>query len=129
MKFIRGAILTEELSIMEKLNFRDKIYLDKAQKKQSEVNVFLKCRDGIIELYEYYDGCGYRSKTRLFLCEDTKHESMAVIRQTYSEYSNEWLEQVMYFDTDSFAYLKALINGKKDELGGEYFLIRDYTES
>ena len=114
---------------MEKLNFRDKIYLDKAQKKQSEVNVFLKCRDGIIELYEYYDECGYGSKTRLFLCEDTKHESMAIIRQTYSEYSNEWLEQVMYFDTDSFAYLKALINGKKDELGGEYFLIRDYTES
>ena len=32
----------------------------------------------------------------------------------------------MTFDTDSFIFLKALINNKKEELGGKYSLIRDY---
>lgn len=32
----------------------------------------------------------------------------------------------MSFDSDSFKFLEAILNGKKDELGGKYSLIRDY---
>lgn len=113
---------------MEKLKRDDKIYLDIDKKKESQVNRYLDCRDGIVEGYEYNDESGYGLKTRLFLCEDSKNEITSIVRQTYSGVNKEWYEESMYFDTDSFAFLKAIINGKKDELGGEYFKIRYFTE-
>ena len=111
---------------MEKLNRGDKIYLDKEQKKESAVNTFLSCRDGIVKCYEYNDTSGYGSKTRLFLCENTKHEVISIVRQTWNDFAKEWIEEEMTFDTDSFVFLKALINNKREELGGKYSLVRDY---
>jgi hypothetical protein len=108
------------------MNRGDKIYLDKNETKESAVNDFLACRDGIVELYEYVDDSGYGSDTRLFLCKNTKHESVALIRQFYARMSKEWSEKVMYFDLDSFKFLEALINGKKDQSGGKYTLVRNY---
>tara|TARA_R110000822_G_scaffold40631_1_gene110401 strand:+ start:415 stop:750 length:336 start_codon:yes stop_codon:yes gene_type:complete len=111
---------------MEKLKRGDKIYLDKDETKESEINGFLSCRDGVVEMYEYNDCSGYGSKTRMFLCDNTKHESKALIRQTYNSLSKEWIEESMYFDSDSFVFLEALLNSKDDELGGKYTLVRDY---
>ena len=111
---------------MEKLKRGDKIYLDKNQEKESAVNTFLDCRDGIVEVYEYNDCSGYGSRTRLFYCQDTKHESAAIIRQVYINFNKEWVEETMFFDSDSFEFLKAIINGKEDVLGGKYLLVRDY---
>lgn len=123
---------------MEKLNRGDKIYLDTNKTKESEINHFLDCRDGIVEVYEYNDCSGYGSKTRMFycssygsktrmfLCKNTKHESVALIRQTYNSLSKEWIEESMHFDSNSFVYLKALLNGKEEEFGGKYSLVRDY---
>lgn len=96
--------------------------------EESEVNDFITCRDGIVQCYEYNDTSGYGSKTRLFLCENTKHETTAIIRQTYNSISNEWIEDSLHFDTDSFDFLKALINNKENELGGKYTLVRSYME-
>ena len=111
---------------MEKLKRWDKIYLDKEQTKESEINAYLDCRDGVVEVYEYRNESGYGSVTRLFLCNNTKHESKALIRQTYNSLSKEWVEESMYFDSDSFAFLEAILNGKKNQLGGKYSLVRDY---
>jgi hypothetical protein len=111
---------------MEKLNRGAKIYLDESKTKESEVNDFLSCRDGVVEVYEYNDESGYGSKTRLFLCRNNKHESTALIRQTYSKLSKEWNEESMHFDSDSFGYLEALINGVENKLGGNFSLVRDY---
>jgi hypothetical protein len=90
------------------------------------VNSYLSCRDGIVELYEYKDCSGYGSNTRLFLCYNTKHEEVSIVRQTWSEIKEEWIEEEMTFDADSFVFLKALVNGEKVALGGKYFLVRDY---
>jgi len=111
---------------MEKLNRGDKIYLDLENKNESFVNEYLECRDGIVEVYEYRDQSGYGSKTRLFLCKNTKHESISIIRQIWLEYEKEWIEEYMVFDSDSFAFMKALINNKQDEFSGIYTLVRDY---
>lgn len=111
---------------MEKLNRGDKIYLDLENKNESLVNEYLECRDGIVEAYEYRDQSGYGSKTRLFLCKNTKHESISIIRQIWLEYKKEWFEEYMVFDSDSFAFMKALINNKQDEFSGTYTLVRDY---
>jgi hypothetical protein len=111
---------------VEKLNRGNKIYLDPAEFKESGVNTYLACRDGIVEVYEYQDYSGYGSKVRLFLCNNTKHEVLSIIRQTWNEFINEWIEEEMIFDSDSFDFLEALIKGKKDELGGRYSLVRDY---
>jgi len=111
---------------MEKLKRGDKIYLDKNQEKESAVNSYLDCRDGIVEVYEYNDESGYGSKTRLFYCQNTKHESVSIIRQIYIDFKKEWVEETMSFDQDSFEFLKAIINGKEDALGGKYLLVRDY---
>ena len=113
---------------MEKLNRGDKIYLDQNQQKESFVNIYLDCRDGIVECYEYRDTSGYGSKTRLFLCRDTKHETTSLVRQTWNDISKEWIEEEMVFDRDSFDFLEALITGKKDVLGGEYSVVRDYMD-
>jgi hypothetical protein len=112
---------------MEKLKRGDKIYLDKNQVEESSVNRFLACRDGIVEVYEYRDESGYGSKTRLFYCEDTKHESVSIIRQIYICFEERWVEENMSFDSDSFKFLEAIINGEKDEFGGKYSLVRDYS--
>ncbi len=114
--------------MMEKLNRGDKIYLDKEETKESFVNIYLECRDGIVEVYEYNDESGYGLETRLFLCHNTKHETISIIRQIWSDSIKEWIEEEMVFDSDSFYFLKGLINGNKDVSGGEYFLIRDYNE-
>jgi hypothetical protein len=112
---------------MEKLNRGDKIYLDdKAKTKESTINTYLACRDGIVEVFEYNDMSGYGSKTRLFLCENAKHEVTSIVRHTWNDFAKEWIEEEMTFDTDSFVFLKALINNKKEELGGKYYLVRDY---
>jgi len=110
---------------MEKLNRGDKIFLDKDGKEESAVNQYLDCREGIVKLYEYRDMSGYGSENRLFLCEDTKHEHVSIIRQVYIEPYEKWSEETMSFDSDSFAFLKALFNAK-EELGGKYTLLRDY---
>lgn len=111
---------------MEKLNRGDKIYLDEKQEKESFINDYLSCRDGVVEVYEYNDCSGYGSKVRLFYCQNTKHESISIVRQTWNSLSKEWIEEEMSFDSDSFKFLEAIFNGKKDELGGKYSLIRDY---
>lgn len=111
---------------MDKLNRGDKIYLDKDEKIESAINRYLGCRDGIVEVYEYNDMSGYGNKTRLFYCQNTKHESISIVRQTYYNSKEEWCEEEMTFDSDSFVFLRALINGRKESLGGIYSLIRDY---
>lgn len=111
---------------MEKLNRGDKIYLDEKEEKESLVNLYLGCRDGIVEVYEYIDNSGYGLKTRLFYCQDIKHESSSIIRQTYNEFYKEWMEESMIFDSDSFTFLRAIINGDKDASYGKYSLVRDY---
>lgn len=111
---------------MKKLNRGDKIYLDKDKTKESEINHFLGCRDGVVEVYEYNDCSGYGSKTRMFLCSNNKHESVALIRQTYKKLSKEWMEESMHFDSDSFVFLEALIKNKTDKITGKYSLVRDY---
>ena len=111
---------------MDKLNRGDKLFLDKEETKESDVNSFLSCRDGIVECYEYRDESGYGMKTRLFLCENTKHECVSVIRQAYSIHGGQWSESVMEFDSDSFEFLRALITGKETERGGVYTLVRHY---
>ena len=111
---------------MEKLNRGDKIYLDKEETQESDVNGFLDCRDGIVQVYEYNDESGYGAKVRLFLCQNAKHEVVAIVRQTWDDSENEWIERSMFFDSDSFVFLKALINGDNEK--GKYSLIRNYGE-
>ena len=111
---------------MQKLQRGDKIYLDEIQEEESAVNTYLDCRDGIVQVYEYRDESGYGSKTRLFYCQDTKHESKSIIRQIYSASEKRWIEETMDFDSDSFEFLKSIINGEENTLGGKYSLVRDY---
>ncbi len=111
---------------MEKLTRYDKIYLDKKKEKESSVNTYLTCRDGIVECYEYRDLSGYGSRVRLFYCQDAKHDTSSIIRQTYSDIKGEWIEEGMFFDSDSFLFLKAIVEGRDNELGGRYSLVRDY---
>lgn len=114
--------------MMEKLTRRDKLFLDVEKTKESAVNRFLECRDGIVECYEYNADSGYGAKTRLFLCENTKHESTSIIRQAWD--GKEWNEEEMSFDTDSFEYLRSLVGVENFPIGGKYTLVRDYnTES
>lgn len=112
---------------MNPLKRGDKIFLDPDQKEESGVNQYLACRDGVVEAYEYRDESGYGSKTRLFFCRNTKHETAAFIRQTYSQISNRWIEESLSFDSDSFEFLVALITGKKTDLG-IYSVVRNYAE-
>jgi hypothetical protein len=35
-------------------------------------------------------------------------------------------EETMFFDSDSFELLKAIINGDENHIYGEYTLVRDY---
>ena len=66
---------------MKRLNRGDKVYLDKEGIIGSQVNQYIECSGGIVEMYEYKDCSGYGSNTRLFLCRDTKHESVSIIMQ------------------------------------------------
>lgn len=113
---------------MNELKRGDKIYLDANKQIESHVNQYLDCRDGIVEVYEYCDTSGYGSKTRLFYCQDTKHESESIIRQVYIDITKEWVEEVVSFDSDSFIFLRALLNGDKYSIGGKYSLIRNYNQ-
>lgn len=110
---------------MKQLQRGDKIYLDQNNTDESLINTYLDCRDGIVECYEYCDSSGYGSKTRLFLCRNTKHESVSIIRQSWIESSKTWSEDYMDFDSDSFTFMEALIKGKNNEGGGTYTLVRD----
>jgi len=111
---------------MKKLNRGDKIYLDADNTKESEVNTYLDCRDGVVECYEYYDEGGYGLKTRLFYCRNAKSETYAIIKQVYSDLSKVWIEESLYFDSCSMEILIALLNGNKTHSGGTYSLVRDY---
>jgi hypothetical protein len=111
---------------MKKLNRGDKIYLDADNTKESEVNTYLECRDGVVECYEYYDEGGYGLKTRLFYCRNSKSETCAIIKQVYSDLSKVWMEESLTFDTYSFDLLVALVNGNKTHFNGTYSLVRDY---
>lgn len=104
-----------------------KIYLDSEQKKESSVNRFLDGRDCVVKMYEYRDGSGYGSKTKLFLCEDTKHECVSIIRQIWIETLKEWTEEEMSFDADSYCFLDGLINDDPSISGGKFKLLRDYS--
>lgn len=113
---------------MEKLTRNDKLYLNDYKTKESYVNEFLSCRDGIVEVYEYSDDSGYGSKTKLFLCKNTKHEVVSIIRWIWCERLKEWIEEEISFDNNSFEFLKTLISGSKNELGGKYTVVRDYSK-
>lgn len=67
---------------MKKLKRGASIYLDEEQQKESAVNRYLNCRDGVVEVLEYKDNSGYGLDTRLFLCNDTKHEIISIIKQS-----------------------------------------------
>jgi len=107
------------------MNRGDKLFLDKNNEKESAINTFLSCRDGIVKCYEYNDTSGYGAKTRLFLCEDYKYECMAIIRQVWIDSDKEWKEEVMSFDSDSFAYMEALIVGDDKSSGAIFTQVRD----
>jgi hypothetical protein len=109
------------------MNRGDKLYLNGNRTKESAVNPYLDCRDGIVEMLEYTDDSGYGSPTKLFLCQNSKHEQTCIVRQTFSNLSGEWMEEAMRFDSDSFAFLRALLNGDKNVGGGKYTLLRDYN--
>lgn len=113
---------------MDKLKRGEKIFLDKEETEESAVNQYLDARDGIVEMYEYIDMSGYGSLTRLFLCEDCKHESLSLIRHVYISHGKQWIEEVLDFDSDSFKFLKALVDGKTDQSGGSYLEVRNFTK-
>jgi hypothetical protein len=100
------------------------IYLDSEHRKESEVNPFLTCRDGVVEMIEFTNCSGYGAKCRLFRCSNTKHEVEALILQEYISHDN-WLETVINLDSDSFKYLDILLGVKKDK-NNEVILYRDY---
>jgi hypothetical protein len=110
---------------MQKLNRGDKIYLDTQQTKESSINSFLDCRDATIHAYEFNQDSGYGSKVRFILCDNYKHEVMMLVKQTYSNTTKEWSEIQIDFDSDSFRFLKSLINYEPTALGEEYFIIRE----
>lgn len=95
----------------------DKLYED----KESQVDAYLDCRDGIVNCVEYIDESGYGNKTKLYLCENTKHESISIIRECGG------IEESLDFDTDSFKFLLALLENRTDELGGKFTTLRDYN--
>lgn len=113
---------------MDKMYRGDKLYLDKEQKKESCINRYLECRDGIINVFEYETIC--YQKERLFYCEDSKHDSICIVRHTYSDTEKEWIEECIDFSSDDFKFLKALVTGEPSQYNCEpYFTIRDFTEN
>lgn len=111
---------------MEKLNRGDKIFLDKEKTEESLVNSYLSQRDATVEVYEYTDSEGYGNPSRLFLCRDFKHETVAIIKQ--HKIFGEWTEKYMALDTSELEMLRALINGTNQEtkMHGKYSLVRDF---
>ncbi len=97
----------------------DKLHED----RDSIVDAYLACRDGIVNCVEYNDESGYGSKTKLYLCENTKHESISIVRECLG------IEESLDFDTDSFKFLLALLAGRTNELGGKFTTLRDYNKS
>jgi hypothetical protein len=96
-----------------------KIYLDKEQTKESVINHYSNCRDGVIERVEYRDCSGYGTSTELYLCSNTKHEVISIVRHIKTD--DEIYEDEMTFDSDSFKYLEKLLSGKGETL-------RDYSK-
>lgn len=101
-----------------------KLYNDKAETEESAANPYFDCRDGVINSVEYRADSGYGALTQLLICHDTKHEAVAVIRRTHV--LDRWVEDVMYFDRDSFEYFEALIKGDTKAIGGTFELLRTY---
>lgn len=107
-----------------------KIFLDKENTIESSVNRYLECRDGIVSMIEYTGDAGYGSKERIFICEDSKHDSHAIIKQVYSFTSEKWIEDEMYFDVYEFEWLVKLLTGKEDFPSHvKYELLRDFTQT
>jgi len=102
-----------------------KIYLDENQKIESEVNLFLNYDKGMVEFFEYREDSGYGNFAKIFFCEDTKAEVTAIIRQSYNPIFKRWYETSMFFDSDSFEYLKNLIKGEEASIGGERTILKD----
>jgi len=117
-----GGNLT--LMKMKKMNRGDKIYLNKSTKKDSLVSHYLEVRDGIVEAYEYVSSSGYGSESILFLCTDYKSETGAIIRHTYNGLKKEWIEDYMTFDIDEMSFIRALLNGEREQMYGKYTLVR-----
>lgn len=78
---------------------------------ESALNTFIECRDGIIYKRSYRDCSGYGSPTDAYYCRDTKHESVALIIHTRSEYDKEKkiYEKCMFFDSDSWEEIQKLL--------------------
>lgn len=115
---------------LTKMEIGGKIFLDENlpdPKQESNVNDYLGCRDGVVEAYTYRDTSGYGSLTRLFLCQNAKHDTSSIIRQTYDETTKVWREEELVFDDDSLLYLKALLTGIPGKLTDEFLVVRDYT--
>lgn len=104
-----------------------KIYLDVENTVESAVNQYLDCRDGIVKMIEYAADSGYGSPSRLFLCIDSKHETVALIRQHRTIRMGGWIEEATYFDSDSFEFLECLITGNPNRFGKEVHILRDYN--
>lgn len=79
---------------------------------ESALNLYINCRDGIIYKRTYRQDSGYGSKVDAYFCEDTKHESVALILHHY-EYMNESngkiREESMHFDSDSWREIEKLL--------------------
>ena len=50
---------------------------------------------------------------------------MSIIRQVWIDSWNEWKEEEMSFDSDSFAYLAALVVGDDESSGAKFTQVRD----
>lgn len=105
-------------------NRTHKIYNDKDEKEPSLVNRYIEARDGIVKRISYRNSAGYGSFAELYLCEDVKHESVAIIRRTVID--GEWIEEAMYFEADEFEFIEQLMSNEPKPSWGKYELIRDY---
>ena len=125
--FTRKLLMIGNMEEKAKYERGHKMYLDKDNTIESEANQYFDCRDGVIESVEYVDHGGNNPYgwTRLMLCSNSKHEHKSIIRQT-RDLEENLHEEVMGFDSDSYEFLRALINHKTDVPGGKFELLRDY---
>lgn len=94
----------------------DKIYLHNGS--ESLLNTYLTCRDGVISKVSYTSDAGYGGETEIYLCENTKHESISIVKLT--NINGSLYEDVLNFYSDDFEFFKTLILGE-----GE--IVRDYS--
>lgn len=78
---------------------------------ESELNIYINCRDGVIYKRTYYDCSGYGRKRNVYLCEDTKHEAVALIIHSFEDDQKETgiREEGLHFDSDSWSEIEKLI--------------------